>query len=280
MKGFVACFLAELGDLTRMPLVWLAALGTVATAVVVGLGPAGDAANGWLVYEAALSASAQAAGFFLLGIAAMAIASDRTRGTIRWILPRPLTRRGYVLGKASAILLLTADLLLLSAISSYLVAQPKGFGDVVAMEQTEVVTEGFDFVEEEIVPEEFKADAMRGRAWSATLRLLPALLLLAGLGLLVSALLRSAAGAVIAAIGVALPMHFLPELFGLSEKTARIFPQHAARAALEQLHEYGMRHSGLQWPEYTGTTGVVAACFAVGLPAIAALVFSRLDITD
>jgi ABC-type transport system involved in multi-copper enzyme maturation permease subunit len=275
VTGFWACFTAEIGDLLRQPLAWLAGLATVATAIVVG--GATDANNGWVVYQAALQTSAQAGGFFLLGIAAGSIASDRTRGTVRWILPRAITRRAYVLGKGTAILLLAVDLLFLASLTSYIVARPHGFGDVVV---EAVVTEGFDFVEEETVPPEFQAGAMRERTWSATLRLLPALWTLAGLGLLVSSLFRSAAGAVIGAIALALPFHFLPELLALKASTSQFLPQRAAADALTQLGQYGDRQSTAEWPLYSSAAVFGAIAFCAGLPAIAATLFGRLDITD
>jgi len=281
MRGFGACFRAELSDLLRHPLAWLAAAATAITAIAVGLSPTTNDHNGWLVYEAALSASALAAGFFLLGIAAGSIASDRTRGTIRWIMPRPIARSGYVLGKSAAILLLAVGLLVVAAGSSYLVAAPRGFDDVTAMSSDDdEAGGGFDFVEEETIPPEFQADAMRGYAFGVTLRALPALWVLAAIGLFVSAIMRSAAGAVIAAIGCALPLQFLPELFGLSTDSARILPQRAATDAFAQLAEYGQRHAGEPWHEYTMGAGMGALALCIGLPLLAALIFQRLDLTD
>jgi len=275
VSGFSACFRAEVGDLLRQPLAWLAALATIATALVVG--SVGDPENGWVAYQSALEASGQAAGFFLLGIAAGTIASDRTRGTVRWILPRPLARGAYVLGKGAAILLLAVAFLALATTTSYLVAAPHGFGDVVVSEE---VTEGFDFVEQEKVPPEFRAASMRDRSVSATLRLAPALWTLAGLGLLVSALFRSAAGAVIGAIAIALPFHFLPELLALKATTAQFLPQRAAADALTQLGHYGDRQSTAEWPAYSMAALLGAALFTAGLPTLAASLFTRLDITD
>ncbi len=279
MRGFGACFRAELSDLLRHPLAWLAAAATAITAIAVGLSPTTNHHNGWLVYEAALSASALAAGFFLLGIAAGSIASDRTRGTIRWIMPRPIARSGYVLGKSAAILLLAVGLLFVAAGTSYLVAAPSGFDDVSAMSEDDAGS-GFSFVEDETIEAEFRADAMRGYAVGATLRALPALWVLAAIGLFVSAIMRSAAGAVIAAIGCALPLQFLPELFGLSTDSARMLPQRAATDAFAQLAEYGQRHAGEPWHEYTMGAGMGALALCIGLPLLAALIFQRLDLTD
>ena len=281
MKGFGACVQAELGDLLRHPLAWLAALATAITAVVVGLSPTTDSRNAWLVYEAALSASSQAAGFFLLGIAAGSVASDRTRGTVRWIMPRPIARSGYVFGKSAAILLFAILLLAIATVTSLIVAAPNGFDDVTAMSSAdEEPGGGFDFVEDETVPPEFKADAMRGYAIGVTGRLLPALWALAAIGILVSSVMRSAAGAVIAAIGCALPLHFLPELIGLSADRARMLPQRAATDAFSQFAEYGQRHAGEPWHEYNAGAGVGALMLCFGLPLLAALIFKRLDLTD
>lgn len=275
IRGLGACFWAELGDLLRQPLAWLGAIATIATALVVGLGS--DAKNGWLVYQAALQWSAVAAGFFLLGIAAGAIASDRTRGTIRWILPRPISRVAYVLGKSAAILLLAVDLLACAAGTSYFVAAPKGFDDISATKSEE---EEFSFIEEETVPIEFQASSLRSMSWAATFRILPALWMLAGLGLLISSLFRSAAGAVMASIAAALPLHFLPELLNLSPAQTRMLPQRAAAEAIAQLEVHGHRWANTDWPDYSSGPAIGALICCAGFPILAALIFSRLDITD
>jgi ABC-type transport system involved in multi-copper enzyme maturation permease subunit len=273
--AFWACFRAEIGDLARQPLAWLGAVATIVTALVVGLGS--DAKNGWLVYQAALQWSAVAAGFFLLGIAAGTIASDRTRGTVRWILPRPISRAAYVLGKSAAVLLLAVDLLACAAGTSYFVAAPKGFDDISATKSEE---DEFGFIEEETVPTEFQAASLRSMSWAATFRILPALWTLAGLGLLISSLFRSAAGAVMASIAAALPLHFLPELLNLSPSQTRMLPQRAAAEAIAQLEVHGRRWANTDWPDYSTGTVVGALICCAGFPILAALIFSRLDITD
>jgi len=275
-RSFWACFRAELGDLLRQPLAWLGAIATIATALVVGLGS--DAKNGWLVYQAALQASSVAAGFFLLGIAAGTIASDRTRGTVRWILPRPISRAAYVLGKSAAVLLLAVDLLACAAGTSYFVAAPKGFDDIPSATKSE--EDEFGFSGEETVPIEFQAESLRAMSWAATFRILPALWTLAGLGLLISSLFRSAAGAVMASIAAALPLHFLPELLNLSPSQARMLPQRAAAEALAQLEVHGRRWANTDWPDYSSDSAVGALLCCAGFPILAALIFSRLDITD
>ena len=281
MSGFRASFMAEISDLVRHPLAWLAALATAGTAIAVGLSPTTDNTNGWLVYEAALSASSQAAGFFLLGIAAMAVATDRTRGTIRWIMPRPISRAGYVLGKSLAVLLFAVDLLVVATLASWAVAAPHGFDDVVAITEEDAGgDEGFGFVEDEVIPLEFQAASMRSYALGATARLLPALWTLAAIGLLVSTLIRSSAGAVIAAIGISLPVHFLPELLGLTEKTARLLPQRAATASFAQFEIFAKRQADYNWQEYSGASLVAALVLCLGLPLLGALLFRRLDLTD
>jgi hypothetical protein len=276
LKGFFACFRAELADLFRQPLAWLGGIATITTAVVVGMGS--DAKNGWLVYQAALQWSAVAAGFFLVGIAAGTIATDRTRGTIRWILPRPISRAAYVIGKSAAVLLLAVDLLALSAGTSYLVAAPKGFEDVSATKSED--EEGFGFVEEETVPIEFQAASLRSMSWAATARVLPALWALAGLGLVISSIFRSAAGAVMAALAAALPLHFLPELLNLSSDQARMLPQRAAAEAIAQLEVHGRRWANTDWPDYSTGPAVGALICCAGLPILAALLFARIDISD
>jgi len=281
MSGFGANFVAEIVDLVRHPLAWLAAIATAGTAIAVGLSPTTDNTNGWLVYQSALFASSQAAGFFLLGIAAMAVATDRTRGTIRWIMPRPISRRGYVLGKSLAVLLFAVVLLLVATLASWAVAAPHGFGDVVAItEQDAGGDEGFDFVEDEVIPLEFQADSMRSYAVGATARVLPALWTLVAIGLLVSTLIRSSAGAVITAIGIALPVHFLPELLGLTERTARLLPQRAATASFAQFEIFAKRQADYNWQEYTGASLLAALALCLGLPLLGALLFQRLDLTD
>lgn len=280
MTGFAAAFRAEARDLLRHPLVWIGAAATAVAAWVVGThDPIRD--NGWVLYESGLLAAARTASFFLLGIAAVAVAGERTRGTVRWLLPRPVTRAGFVLGKAAALALLAVVFLAVAVGTSLVVARPAGFGDVVAeAPPSEPDEEGFMYIEEEAVPVPFQAVSMRHRAMSATLIVLPALLTATGLGLLVSCLLASSSGAVMVALGLALPLYYLPEVVGLADETARALPFRAAADFLAQLREFGRRLATAEWPEYDLTAATGAAIAVLGLPLLAALLFSRLDITD
>ena len=279
MSGFLASFRAEVRDLFRHPAVWAAALAVAAAAWIFGShDPNRD--NGYVVYEAGLQAAAKTASFFLLGIAALAVAGERTRGTVRWILPRPIGRVGFVLGKAAALAVLALFFLAGAVGVAWFVAAEYGFGDVVAEAEALEDGDGFDYVEEEVVDPAFRADTMRRRTILATLLVLPALLTASSIGLLVSSLLGSAAGAVIVAIAVALPLNYLPEVIGLSPTAARALPFRAAADFLDQLREFGRHLATADWPSY-GVQGVVGALFAVvGLPLLASLFFARLDITE
>jgi len=279
VSGTGSVFLADVGDLVRRPLVWVATLAVVASAWSFGThSPTHD--NGYVVYQAALEAAAKAASFFLLGIAAVSIAGVRSRGTVRWILPRPLSRVGFVMGKTGALALAAVWLLVVGAGTSWWVAKDYGFGDVVMAAQEEDLPEDIPWVEEEVIDPGFEAATMRKRTLIATLLVLPALLTATGIGLLVSALLSSASGAVIATLAVAVPLNFLPELLGLGAANARALPFRAASDFLAQVYEFGRHLSTADWPRYglPGTLGALAAIF--GLPAVAAWVFNRLDLTD
>ena len=72
----------------------------------------------------------------------------------------------------------------------------------------------------------------------------------------------------------------LPEVAGLSEKSARALPFRMASDFLEQLREYGRAMSTVEWPEYSDRALIGALVAGVALPCLAALLFSRLDITD
>lgn len=207
------------------------------------------------------------------------MAGERTRGTVRWILPRPVGRLGFILGKAAAHATLALAFLAVGVGVAWFVAQEYGFGDVVA-EAPVTDEDGFDYVEDEVVDPAFSAEAMRRRTVLATLSVLPALLTATGIGLLVSSLLGSAAGAVIVALAVALPLNYIPEVIGLQARTARILPFRAATDFLDQLREFGRHFATAAWPHYgwIGVTGAVLAVF--GLPLLAAALFARLDITD
>jgi ABC-type transport system involved in multi-copper enzyme maturation permease subunit len=262
----------------RQPLTWTAAVAVGAAAWIFGT-HAPFRENGYVVFEAALQPAAKVASFFLLGIASVAVAGERTRGTVRWILPRPLSRAAFVLGKAGAHALLCLVLLLVAVGTSWAVAAGHGFGDVVS-DTGGGVADGFNFVEEEDVPPEFSADTMRRRTVIAALLVLPALLSATGIGLLVSSLLSSAAGAVIVSIAVALPLYYLPEVINLPAGTATVLPFRAATDFLGQILEFGRRLATARWPHYGAGAAAGAILGAFGLPLLAAYLFSRIDLTE
>jgi hypothetical protein len=277
--GTVASFRAEMRDVWRHALVWIGLAAVIVSAWLVGRHePIRD--NGWVVYEAALQAAARTAAFFLLAMASVAVAGDRTRGTIRWILPRPISRVGYVLGKALAHSAIAVAFLVAAAGTSWMVAQPLGFGDVRAEIEGDEDDAVFNYIEDEEVEHDFQAATMRERTAFATLLLLPALLTATGLGLLVSSVIGSAAGAVILGLAVALPLAYLPEVLGLSSETSHALPFRAATDALYQVREFGRHLATARWPEYTQEAAIGAAVAILALPALAAAIFTRLDITD
>lgn len=110
--------------------------------------------------------------------------------------------------------------------------------------------------------------------------MLPALLTATGVGLLVSALLRSSAAAVIVAFGVVIPLYFAPDVLGFTREQAHVLPFRAASDFLEQLRQFGRRFATADWPDYglSSQLGALAAVF--GLPLLAAGLFARLDLTD
>ncbi|MGQ0613500.1 MAG: ABC transporter permease subunit [Planctomycetaceae bacterium] len=272
MTGFGAAFRAEASDVARSLLFWLGVAATASAAWLFGR-PGAGSTNGWLLFQAGARGGAQAAGFFLLGLSAVSVASERTRGTVRWILPRPIGRAGFVLGKAAALATAAAALLAVCLLVAWLVARGSGFRDV-------VVQTGFDFGDAMPVDPEFSAAVLSRRAMGAALLLLPALLMATGLGLLVSCLARSSASAVIVALAVAIPLLFLPEIVGLSRETARLLPFRAADEFLTRLADFARALSGEPWPRYgAGPLAAAIAC-AAGLPILGSLLFRRLDLTD
>jgi len=278
IAGIGAAFRAEAFDLLRHPRTWVGALA-------VGLAAWGFGShdplksNGYVVFESAFNAAGQVASFFLLAMGAVTLAGERTRGTVRWTLPRPVSRAGFVLGKACALVLMATVFLGVAAGASWLVAKEYGFGDVAAATD-EADEDGFEFVEKERIPVEFQAATMRKRVTTTILVALPALLTATGIGLLVSSVIGSAAGAVIVAIAVALPCNYLPELINLTPAQARLLPFRAASMFLDQLRDFGRHLSTAEWPQYGGAAAVGALVAVLGLPGIAAFTFSRVDITD
>lgn len=279
MTGLVASFRAECRDTFRHPLTWIGVAATAGCAWIFGA-HSPLKANGYLVFEAALQPASRIAGFFLMGIAAVAVAGARARGTVRFVLPRPVSRQAWVLGKACALLVLAVAFLAVAVGTSWIVARGHGFGDVVAESRPGGDGSGFHIIEEEEVPPEFQAATMRRRTVAAALLVLPALLTVTGIGLFISSAMSSAAGAVILAVAVVLPLQYLPEVVGLSERTARVLPIRAATDFLNQVRQFGRHLATADWPEY-GLGPLAGAAIAIlALPWAAALLFSRLDITE
>lgn len=279
MTGFLATLRAELRDLFRHPLAWAGIAASAAAAFIFArYAPHRD--NGYTVYGAALHAGAQISGFFLLGLSAIAVAGERSRGTVRFLLPRPIARTAFVLGKATALAALALAFLLATAGVAWLGARGEGFGDVKAEAAAGEDDDGFHYVEDEVVDPAFLEATMRRRALLATLLVLPALLTATGMGVLVSSLLASPAAAVLVAVGVALPLNYLPEVVGLAPGTARALPFRAASDYLGSLVEFGRHLSTAEWPGYGALHFLGALVAAFGLPALGAAFFHRVDLTD
>lgn len=276
MTGAGAAFRAELSDLARQPLVWLGVGGTVAA----GLGAAGfleSDANAYLRFEIAARFGACVAAFFLMTLAALSVAADRTRGTTRWIFTRPVSRMGIVLGKAGALAIFTVVFFGVCIATAYAIGAPAGYTDIVPGEEA---LSGFEFGDDATVEEEFQAATMRSNMWEAAWMLLPALLTVTGLGLAISCLMRSSAGAIIVGLAVVPPVYFLAEILGVAERHAHLLPFRAARHLLAQLEVFAEGYSTGDWPEYGVGAWLVAGLVALGLPVAGALIFSRLDLTE
>ncbi|MEE8104297.1 MAG: ABC transporter permease [Planctomycetota bacterium] len=276
MTGAGAAFRAELSDLAKHPLVWLGVGGTVAA----GWGASGflDAdANAYLRFEIAARFGAGVAAFFLMTLAALSVAADRTRGTTRWVFARPVSRTGIVLGKAGALALFTVLFFGVCVTTAYAIGAPAGFTDIRPGEEA---LSGFEFGDDAPIEEEFQAATMRRNMWEAAWMLLPALLTVTGLGLAVSCLLRSSAGAVIVGLAMLPPVYFLAEVMGVAERHAHLLPFRAARHLLSQLEVFAEGYSTGDWPEYGVGAWLVASLVALGLPVAGALIFSRLDLTE
>ncbi len=278
MTGYRATLRAEARDLFRHPLAWAGiAASALAAFIFARYAPHRD--NGYTVYGAALHAGAQIAGFFLLGLSAIAVSGERSRGTVRFLLPRPIARPAFVLGKASALALLALAFLAATATTAWAGARGEGFGDVKA-EAPKPEDDGFHYVDEEVIDPAFLEAAMRRRALLATLLVLPALLTATGLGVLVSSLLASPAAAVLVATGIALPLNYLPEVMGLAPEAARALPFRAASDYLGGLVDFGRHLSTAEWPGYGLAHLLGALAAAVGLPLLGAAFFGRVDLTD
>ncbi|HEX5135600.1 MAG TPA: ABC transporter permease subunit [Planctomycetota bacterium] len=279
MTGFLATFRAEARDLFRHPLAWAGIVASAAAAFIFArYAPHRD--NGYTVYGAALHAGAQIAGFFLLGLSAISISGERARGTVRFLLPRPVARPAFVLGKATALAALALAFVAATAGVAWAGARDGGFSDVKAEAPPGEDEDGFHYVEEEVVDPAFLAATMRRRVALATLLVLPALLTATGLGLLVSSVLASPAAAVLVAIGVALPLNYLPEVMGLAPGAARTLPFRAASDYLGSLVDFGRHLSTAEWPHYGALHLLGALIAGIGLPLLGAVFFSRVDLTD
>jgi hypothetical protein len=280
VTGFGATLRAELRDLFRHPLAW-AGIAAAAAAAFIFARYAPHRDNGYTVYGAALHAGAQIAGFFLLGLSAIAVSGERSRGTVRFVLPRPVARSAFVLGKATALALLALAFLVTTAGTAWVGARGEGFGDVKAEAPPGEDDDGFRYAEEEVVKDPaFLAGSMRRHTVLATLLVLPALLTATGLGVLVSSLLASPAAAVLVAIAVALPLNYLPEVMGLAPDAARTLPFRAASDYLSGLVEFGRHLATAEWPAYGAAHLLGALAAAIGLPLVGAACFGRIDLTD
>jgi len=278
VSGLKASFLAECRDTAGHPLTWIGLFATAFTAWSFHDTHGAATPNGYLVFEAALQPAARIAGFFLMGIAAVTVAGPRARGTIRYYLCRPVSRSGWVLGKVLALFLLTMVFLAVAAGTSFAFAQGYGFGDVKRTVSGE--DDPFHIVEEEQDDPVFLEPAMRRHTVLATISVLPALLTVTTIGVLISSILSSAAGAVIVAVALVLPLQYLPEVVGLSEAAARALPVRTATDYLHQLAEFGRHVSTAEWPPY-GAGPIIGALLAIlGLPLLSAFLFSRLNITE
>ena len=278
MSGLNASFRAECHDTALHPLTWIGLAATAFAAWAFHDTHGAATPNGYLVFEAALHPAARIAGFFLMGIAAVSVAGPRARGTIRYYLCRPVSRSGWVLGKVLALFLLATVFLGVAAGTSWALAQRHGFGDVERIVSGE--EDPFHIVEEESDDPVFLGPAMRRHTLLATLSVLPALLTVTTIGVLVSSILSSAAGAVIVAVALVLPLQYLPEVVGMSEAAARLLPVRTATDYLYQLGEFGRHVSTAEWPEYGAGPITGAAVAILGLPWLAAVLFSRLNITE
>lgn len=274
--GFPAALRAELRDIVRHPLAWAGiAASALAAFIFARYAPHRD--NGYTVYGAALHAGTKIAGFFLLGLSAVTVAGERSRGTVRFILPRPIGRGGFVLGKAAALAILSLGFLAATAGVSWLSARGEGFGDVKAEAPAE---DGITYGEDEVIDPAFLKGSMHRHTALATLLVLPALLAATGIGILVSSLLASPSAAVLVAIGVALPLNYLPEVMGLAPDAARVLPFRAASDYLAGLVDFGRHLSTAEWPGYGAADLLGALAAAVGLPLLGAAFFGRVDLTD
>lgn len=279
LRGSKACFRAELRDLSRSALIWLGLLLTaVGTYFIAKTTP--HRFTSWSAFAEGAKQGGAIASFFLVFAGAITLAGERTRGTVRWILPRPLDRSGFVLGKAGALAVLATLFLILCLGTAALGALDLGFGDVPMAGSGDAADGGWQFTEEVEQDANFTGATLHARAWWASLILLPALLTAAGLGLLISSGTRSAAGAVFSALFVLMMLHYLPDVLGLADDVAAVSPLRATEGFWIQLRDFGRGLSSAQWPSYGARELGGALVFVLGLPLAAALVFGRVELTD
>jgi len=160
-------------------------------------------AAGYLVLAAALRAGLFFASVVVLLHAATLIAGERTAGTLRLVLVRPVSRGDLILAKALSLLCLSVLLVALTALAGWLLGFTSGG------------YRGYVDVRYGMELRGHEAGELRSAAL-LTLVLAPlALFAVATFGLLLSSLFESAAAAVIAAtlagIGVAVATFLLPE---------------------------------------------------------------------
>jgi ABC-type transport system involved in multi-copper enzyme maturation permease subunit len=164
-------------------------------------------ANGFLVLAAALRAGSVLAAVLLLLYASSVLAGERTLGTCRLVLTRPITRWDLVFAKAALLFVVVLVFVAAIAATGTLVGAARGgYGDYIDVRHGLVVRHAAELV----------------RVTAAALLLTPlALLAVAALGLLVSSLFASAATAVtvsaLAALtGVALNLVLSPDAAALN----------------------------------------------------------------
>ncbi len=279
LRGLWPCFRAELRDLTRSSLIWLGLLLTAVGTYFIGK-TTPHRFTSWSAFAEAAKQGGAIAAFFLVFAGAITLAGERTRGTVRWILPRPVGRTGFVLGKACALAVLATLFLILCLGSAALAGSDLGFGDVPMAGGGGEADGGWKFTEEVEQDANFTAATLQARALWASLILLPALLTAAGLGMLISSWTRSAAGAVFSALFLLMMLHYLPDVLGLANDVAAASPLRATEGFWVQLRDFGRGLSSAQWPSYGAQELGGALVFVLGLPLAAALVFGRAELTD
>ena len=173
---------------------------------------AGDIATAQHATAFTLTARGLATGLPLLcltvaAVAALSIAGEFGRGTLRNVVLRPVGRRRLVLGKAvSALGLALAGYAALVGAAMAAAAVISDFGDLV-----EILPGG------QVFPYPgFAASDLWPVLWQTAAEQAPAALAFAGLGVLIGALARGGAGAVVGVFGTTLALVGLPAVLGRS----------------------------------------------------------------